>query len=215
MTPAPPLVLAAHGSTDPRFADVISSLASLVAKSRPGLDVRIGYLEHGPPDLLSVAEPGCVVVPVLLTSGFHVRSDIPAQAPQSIIAQAVGPDQRITTILARRLQAAGWQRESPLVLAATGSSDLRGLADVHQVARDLGDELGLEVTAAFLSDGEPSLADTPAAAVASYLLAPGHFADEVARCGAPIVAAPLGADPLIAEIVADRYDAAWQVRVGR
>jgi sirohydrochlorin ferrochelatase len=145
---------------------------------------------------------------VLLSSGFHVRSDLPAQAPHCTIAAAVGPERRITTILATRLRDAGWQREMPVVLAAAGSSDLRALADVHQSARDLGDELGLAVTAAFLGEGEPRLSDIPAAAVASYLLAPGHFADLVARCGAAIVARPLGADPLIAAIIVDRYDAA-------
>jgi sirohydrochlorin ferrochelatase len=203
-----PLVLAAHGSTDPRFAEVVDSLAVLVTGMRRGLDVRIGYLQHGPPELNAVAEPGVVVVPLLLTSGFHVRADIPAQAPGATISQAVGPDRRLTNLLVRRLGEAGWQREHPVVLAAAGSSDPRALADVHQVARDLGDEIGREVTAAFLSDGEPRLSEVPAMAVATYLLAPGHFADRVVECGAPIVAGPLGSDVVLAEIILDRYDVA-------
>jgi len=201
----PPLVLAAHGSTDPRFAEVIEALAEQVAASRPLLDVRVGYLEHGP-DLPSVSEIGCVIVPVLLSSGFHVRTDIPARASGAAVAKAIGPDRRLTTVLVRRLQAAGWKRERPLVLAAAGSSDLRARADVHQMARDLGDEVGMDVPAAFL--GEPDHTLAGAAAVASYLLAPGHFAAAIAECGAAIVAEPLGADPLIAEIILDRYDAA-------
>jgi len=152
------------------------------------------------------AEIGAVIVPVLLTSGFHVRSDIPDRAGGARVATAVGPDRRITTILVRRLSEAGWQRERPLVLAAAGSTDLRALADVHQMARDLGDEVGMDVPAGFLSDHDPVLSS--AAAVASYLLAPGQFADAVAECGAAIVSKPLGADPLLAEIILDRYDAA-------
>lgn len=42
-------------------------------------------------------------------------------------------------------------------------------------------------------------------AVASYLLAPGHFQDILARCRADLVAQPLGDHTLVAEIVADRF----------
>jgi sirohydrochlorin ferrochelatase len=202
---APPLVLAAHGSTDARFAEVIESLAALVAAQRSEVDVRIGYLDHGTP-LETVADTSCVVVPVLLTSGFHVRADIPSRTDATVTA-AVGPDHRLTTLLIQRLREAGWQDERPLVLAAAGSSDDRAIADVQQTARDLGDELGMEVPAAFVGGAEPRLGDMTAAAVATYLLAPGRFVDTVAESGAAIVAAPLGADPLIAEVILDRYEA--------
>jgi sirohydrochlorin ferrochelatase len=205
MAAAAPLVLAAHGSTDARFAAVVESLAALVASRRGDLDVRIGYLDHGTP-LETVAEASCIVVPVLLTSGFHVRADIPRRTDSTVTA-AVGPDHRLTTLLVQRLREAGWRNERPLVLAATGSTDDRAIADVHQTARDLGDELGMDVPAAFVGGAEPRLSEIPAAAVATYLLAPGRFVDAVAASGAAIVAAPLGADPLIAEIILDRYDA--------
>jgi sirohydrochlorin ferrochelatase len=209
VTSPTPLILAAHGSADPRFATVLESLASLITGRRPELVVRIGYLEHGPPNLRDVAGPDCVVVPVLLSSGFHVRHDIPEQAPDSIVTPAVGPDRRLTTALNRRLHEAGWHGERPVMLVATGSEDARAQADVHQSARALGDELGMEVSAAFLSAGEPLLTEVaPPAAVVSYLLAPGHFADVLAATGAAIVTAPIGADPVIAEIILDRYDAA-------
>jgi sirohydrochlorin ferrochelatase len=201
-----PLVIAAHGSADPGFTHVVDSLASLVGGLRPGLDVRTGYLEHGT-DLASVADGDCVVVPLLLTGGFHARADIPARV-DGVVTQPVGPDHRLTVVLELRLRESGWRGERPLVLAAAGSSDQRALADVHQTARDLGDLLGLDVPAGFISSGDPLLCDLEARAVATYLLAPGRFADAVDRCGADIVAAPLGAHPLIAEIVLDRYDAA-------
>jgi sirohydrochlorin ferrochelatase len=193
---AAPLVVAAHGSTDPRFAEVIESLAALVAGLRPALEVRIGYLDHGPD--LGVAAAGGVTVPVFLARGYHVHTDVPAVA--DLVAPAVGPDPRLATVLADRLREAGWNG-GPAVLAAADSSDPRALADVRQMAADLGAVLGAEVSAAFVSE----LPD--ADAVASYLLAPGAFADRIATCGARIVSAPLGADPLIAEIILDRYDA--------
>lgn len=206
MSVTPPLVLAAHGSADPRFGEVVESLAALVATSRPDLVVRTGYLEHGV-GLESVTEARCVVVPLLLTSGFHLRHDLPRRAA-GVIARPIGPDRRLVTVLVQRLREAGWDRQQPLVLAATGSADPKALADVHQTARDLGDELGLDVPAAFVSDGSPSLSEVYAEAAASYLLAPGRFADAVAAGPASIVSAPLGAHPLIADIVLDRYDVA-------
>lgn len=201
-----PLVIAAHGSADPRFAEVVDALAGHVRDLRAGLEVRVGYLEHGI-DLGSVTDPDCTVVPLLLTGGFHARTDIPARV-SGTVTQPVGPDHRLTLVLGHRLREAGWRGEHPLVLGAAGSSDQRALADVHQTARDLGDLLGVDVPAGFVSTGEPLLTDLEARAVATYLLAPGRFADAVDRCGAELIAAPLGPDPLIAEILLDRYDAA-------
>jgi sirohydrochlorin ferrochelatase len=45
-------------------------------------------------------------------------------------------------------------------------------------------------------------------AVASYLLAPGHFQDQLAGAGADWVTAPLGGHPAVAGLVIDRYRAA-------
>jgi sirohydrochlorin ferrochelatase len=44
--------------------------------------------------------------------------------------------------------------------------------------------------------------------IASYLLAPGFFHDQLAKAGADAVTAPLLPAPVIAQIVLDRYDAA-------
>jgi sirohydrochlorin ferrochelatase len=206
----PRLVLTAHGSTDPRFADVVDAVAARVRDLRPGLDVAIGHLEHGPP-LAGVVTPGCVVVPLLLSSGYHVRSDIPTQAPGAVVARAVGPDARLAQALADRLREAGWSG-GPVVLAAAGSADERALDDVREAARSLADRLGAEVRAAFVSAGSPRLADLTPRAVASYLLAPGVFQDALSGSGAPVVAAPIADHPALAEIVLDRYDeAAGQV----
>jgi hypothetical protein len=56
-----------------------------------------------------------------------------------------------------------------------------------------------------VSAGKPRLGDLRPRAVASYLLAPGRFADTVAACGAAVVAQPIGAHRVLAEIVLDRY----------
>ena len=204
-----PLVLIAHGSSDRRFDDVVQAVAARVRELRPQLEVRVGYLEHGPPSVPDVASDG-VLVPLLLASGFHVLRDLPSQAPGSMVSPAVGPDDRLAIALRDRLHEAGYDGTAPVVLAAAGSSDERALDDVRTAASQLADVLDVDVTAAFVSAGSPSLAEalaaTPGAAVASYLVAPGAFHDAVAATGASIVSAPMGDHPAVAEVVLSRYD---------
>lgn len=203
-----PLVLAGHGSSDPRYAEVMAGLATRLATLRPRLEVRIGYLDHGPPVLADVCAADCVVVPVLLTNGYHAHIDIPTQAHGALVAAPVGPDPRLARVMADRLRAAGWGGAQPVVLAAAGSVDPRALDDARTAAGHLARELGVSVDVAFVGSGEPRLPDVPAAAVASYLIGPGRFADAVSARPAPVVAAPLGAHPLIADVILDRYDLA-------
>jgi hypothetical protein len=44
--------------------------------------------------------------------------------------------------------------------------------------------------------------------IASYLLAPGFFHDQLGKAGADVVTEPLLPSPVLAEIALDRYDAA-------
>jgi sirohydrochlorin ferrochelatase len=202
----PRLVLAAHGSSDPRFGEVVEAVAAQLRALRPGLEVSVGYLEHGPPCLPAVVEPGCVVVPLLLSSGFHVRTDIPEQVPGAVVADAVGPDPALSVALGERLAEAGWDGRAPVVLAAAGSADERSLDDVRTAASLLADHIRVDVRVAFVSAGEPRLRDMSPEVVASYLIAPGAFHDAVLAAGAAVVAAPIGAHPVVAEVVLRRYD---------
>ena len=206
-----PLVIAAHGSADPRFDEVVSSIAAQVRRLRPDLDVRVGYLEHGPTLLAEVVDAGCVVVPLLLTSGYHVRVDIPAQVSGVTIAIAVGPDAALAIALADRLFEAGYDGRGAVVLAAAGSSDPRANTEVNDAARHLAARLDVDVTCAFLSASSPRLDEVNPQVVSSYLLAPGAFHDAAIATNAPLVSAPLGAHPVLAELVLARYDAAAQV----
>ena len=203
---APPLLIVAHGSSDPRFAAVVQTVAARVRALAGPVDVRTGYLEHGPPLVGDVAEPGAVAVPLLLSAGYHVRVDLPAQAPGVRVSAAVGPDPRLADVLAQRLREAGYAG-GEVTLAAAGSADPRSLADVQSTAEQLAQVLGEPVRPAYVSAGQPRLADLHPRAVASYLLAPGQFADAVSACGATVIAQPIGAHRVLAEIVLDRYRA--------
>ncbi|HEX3908784.1 MAG TPA: CbiX/SirB N-terminal domain-containing protein [Mycobacteriales bacterium] len=203
---APRLVIAAHGSRDPGFAAVVEDLAGQVRRARPDIDVRVGYLDHGPP-LADVATPGAVVVPLLLSSGYHVTVDIPAQSAGCRIAAAVGPDDRLVTVLLSRLREAGWTAGTPVVLAAAGSSEELALQQVRDIGTRLAVKLqGASVTVAFISAGTPLLSDIPQPqAISSYLLAPGQFSRAIENAGAAVVGAPIGAAPELAEVILDRY----------
>lgn len=207
-----PLLIVAHGSRDPRFAEVVSTVADLVRRLDGSLDVRVGYLEHGPPAVPDVASPGAVAVPLLLSAGYHVRVDLPGQAPDVVVTDAVGPDPRLAVALAERLREAGWDGVGPVTLAAAGSADPRSLADVRVAAEQLAAQVGVAVEPAYISSGEPRLADVRPRVVASYLLAPGVFHDAVAACGAEIVSGPIGSHPALAEIVLDRYRSTGRFR---
>lgn len=208
------LVLAAHGSADPRYPWVIEAIAGAVRRTLAGrgevtvTSVEVGYLDHCLPRLADVVRPGDVVVPLLLSSGYHAAVDIPAMVPADArVTATLGPDPRLADICAERLRESGWQpRRGPVVLAAAGSSDPQAARDVATVAETLGDVLSVEVIPAFLSAAGPRLEEVVggAAAVASYLIAPGRFADQAAASGAPIVSPVLGAHPLLAEIILDR-----------
>jgi len=88
---------------------------------------------------------------------------------------------------------------------------------LRAAAHRLAVRLARPVTPAFAGSGTPSLAEAldrlrsgPAVrvAVASHLLAPGHFHSRLMSAGADLVSAPLGADPDVAALVWHRYDEA-------
>ena len=191
------LVLAAHGSADPRYPAVFDWIAARIVGNRPDLDVVVGYLDHCTPRLAELPTEGAVVVPMLLGSSFHLTVDIPSAAPDAIIAAPIGPDAWLMAVVADRLTEAGWTAGTPVTLAAAGEV---GLADAASLLAEL---IGVAVTPVLVGS-EPIRGE----AVATYLLAPGHFADLIGACQASIISAPIGADPRVAEVAMKRYDAA-------
>lgn len=222
----PALLAVAHGSRNPAAADVIRKLARQVGRLAPMLDVHVAFLGHAEPSLpeeLSAAGSGAVIVPLLLSSGYHVSADIAGAATSAgaRVAAPLGPDQLLLIALTARLAEAGVRGDTPVVLAAAGSSDPAAAADVEQQAALLADQLKVPVLAAYLSAARPTVAEAVARlreqtgrpiAVATYLLAPGHFSDQLEACGADWVTDPLGGHPALAGLVIDRYRTAVKAR---
>ena len=212
------LIAAVHGTRSAVGAATSAALVSLVRSLRPDLDVDVGYLDVQHPRLSSVlaARTGpAIVVPVLLSGGYHVVDDIPSTAASASravrVARHLGPDPVITRVLVERL--------SPYVadtIALVGSPSTRPSAgrDLADAAALLADAVDrpvhpLTVDASLAS----ALAILPGrVAVASYLLGEGFFHDTLrasaARARAVAVTDPLGTHPAIAALIAQRYDEA-------
>ncbi|XIG77119.1 sirohydrochlorin chelatase [Streptomyces sp. SGAir0957] len=223
---SPTLVLVAHGSRDPRALATVRELVARVREQRPLLDVRLAHIELNEPlvgDVLGKLAGRAVLVPLLLSRGHHVKSDLPRAADAAghvvtRVAGPLGPHPLLVDVLRDRLVESGWDGRGGIVLAASGSRDPDADVDVRRVATSLGSRLGVPVVPAYASGGGDGVVAARRelagrgchpSALASYFTAPGRFATEAAEAfGGGCVAAPLGAHPALARLVLHRYDRA-------
>ncbi|MBC9716124.1 sirohydrochlorin chelatase [Streptomyces sp. TRM66268-LWL] len=235
---APALVLVGHGSRNPATLATVKALRERVRELRPELAVRLGHIEIDEPllpdTLAALAAEGttdAVLVPLLLSRGFHVKHDLPAAARAAAlrtrIAEPLGEHPLLIEALYDRLVEAGWpaegqltdriRRGSGVVLAAAGSRDPESSAGTRRIAGQLAERLGVPVVAAYACAAAPAV---PAAiralaargrhrvAIASCFTAPGRFAADCAKAAPWIASAPLGTHPAVARLLLHRYDQA-------
>jgi sirohydrochlorin ferrochelatase len=227
------VLLVAHGSSDPRAAAATRALTRAVAAQRPGLDVRCAFLDHAGPrpgeQLFAFAALGherAMVVPLLLTSAYHNRVDLPAVLES---ARADGLRMHVTTTRVLgdgtpALLLSALRRLLPpvsydgVVLAAAGTRDDLARHSVDVAAGALGALLGVPCHAAYASGSPVTGAVAVDAlrargcariAISSYFLAPGRLHDLVvgsahAAGALSPVAPPLGANLDVARLVVSR-----------
>jgi sirohydrochlorin ferrochelatase len=173
-----------------------------------------------------------VVVPLLLGSAYHARVDLPALVDEVTagrpglrisISDVLGIDPVLESVAHDRLTETGADFSDSglgLVLAAIGSSNASANAAVARLAERWQALHGVPVVPAFASTAKPDIPgaiaklrahDAERIAVASWFLAPGLLPSRVARLAreadpAVLLAAPLGPDPRVAELVLSRYD---------
>ncbi|MGC3993961.1 MAG: CbiX/SirB N-terminal domain-containing protein [Propionicimonas sp.] len=213
----PALVVAVHGTRSDAGQAVAHGLAEAVADRLPGIEVHVGWADVLSPTLTETLAglDEAVVVPCFLTAGYHVTSDLPAAVDaaggRARLTGMIGP--ALLAAVADRLAEAGDPADA-VVLAAAGSKRRRSVAEVAAAARALSAVIGRPVVPAYLTAAEPGVGDAVAAlraagharvAVASYLLAPGVFADRLHEAGADVVSAPIGVHPLVVEAVLSAY----------
>ena len=216
---APRLLLAAHGTESGAGSRTLTAFRDALAAARPGLEVALCFLDVARPSLaeaLAAAPDGkpTVVVPLLLSTGYHVQTDIPAVVggrPHVLVTPHLGPDPLVVEAVADRLPASGART---VALVGVGSSRPAAAAELRTAAALLARRLGLPVTPLTLAaDITDALRALPApVAVGAYLLAEGRFsvrlAEQARTAGAVAVSPPLGAHPALVRLVLSRYDAA-------
>ena len=213
------IILASHGTDNPIGAASIRALVEAVAAALPQHRVLETFVDVQQPQVAQVlaealaawpAEP-VIIVPLLLSTGYHVRQDITdavaaSASPNVSVTPALGPSPELTNLLLQRLREVGWKGTDLTVLAVAGSSDAAAVEECKLVHLELQEALReIEITnrleLGFLSAVDPRLKDlipklkfqNPRArfTVANYLLADGFFNGLANKAGAHLVAQPL------------------------
>jgi sirohydrochlorin ferrochelatase len=224
---SPVLIATAHGTRSAVGSATVAALVEEVRRARAGLDVRIAFVDVAEPflaDVVTSVDGPLIVVPVLLSRGYHVRVDIPQALAGRALATAtlaLGPDPAVSRALAERLaaaRAAGVRAGEQIVLVATGSSDPDAAEDLAVAAADLAALMHTPVHAAVMSGPGVPFAEAVASHgagtvdVVPYLLAEGVFYDrlrtESQALGVATVGDPIGAHPALVELILARYDRA-------
>lgn len=181
----PLLLTAAYHSK----ADIPAQLAAAVA-AHPGLDVVSGATLGPHPLLLAALERR------LREAGVAVDSAAERARTSVVLAAAGSSDPSanatIASLAARWRSARGWRAVVPAYASAPGPGSTVARPDeAVRVLRDGGADRVV---------------------VATYLLAPGYFADKIRGsalgAGADAVSGTLGAAPEVADVVLDRYRSA-------
>lgn len=231
----PALLAVAHGSRDPRSAATMAAVVADIAAARPGVTVRLAFLDLNAPtvdqvadDLAARGHTSVIVVPLLLGNAFHARVDLPAllaeaarRHPRLRLTQAdvLGADPQLIAALADRVVAAATGVAFPgglgIAVAAVGSRNAAANRRTAAVARRLAASTGVPTETCFATV-EPGI--TPAIdrlrargaeriVVAPWFLAPGLLTDRLLAAAPDVVHAEvIGAHPALTDVVWARYD---------
>jgi len=227
----PPLLLAAHGTSDQAGVDAFAALAGRVGKlaAADGTRVAGGFIELSAPalreavaDLAAASEGPMVAVPLMLSAAGHAKGDIPAALARErprhqgltwIYGRPLGPHPALIDLLDRRVAAVGGSTSPAVLVVGRGSTDPDANADVVKTARLLweGRDYPLAETA-FVSLARPDVAEglercrllgARRIVVARYFLFPGVLPDRVAEQAAAYAAAHPELDIRCADVLGD------------
>lgn len=151
------VLLVAHGSRSAAGQDEMARLTALVAAAAPGLGVDMGYLEMSDPPagealdrLASTGARRVAVVPLMLLSAGHAKSDVPAVVMEGRLrhpglelhyGRPLGIDQALVALARQRILAAGGESLA-LAVFARGTSDPDANADACKASRLLAEATG-------------------------------------------------------------------------
>ncbi|MFB9314354.1 sirohydrochlorin chelatase [Nocardioides plantarum] len=211
------LVTVAHGTRN-LAGNEIARLVAAAAAVRLGWPARASFVELSEPlfaDVMVEAEGPTIVVPLLLSTGFHMRTDLPEAVEKAsvpvVLGAPLGPDPLLAEAQVARLLEAGAVAGQRVVLVAAGSTDEAATRDQLAAVALLSRAWNGPVELATLSGHGSRPADVvrPGDAVSPYLLSPGFFHDRIRReCpDAAVVAEVIGAHELVVDLVVARASA--------
>lgn len=199
---SPAYLLVAHGSRDPRPAQIVDHLADVMAARLGGHPVGTAALDCQPQPLHEQLQRFCQqvqrpvqILPLFLLPGVHVKEDIPEEVAiarshlpdsQTIeILPYLGSHEGLSQVLREQIQAQpdcqAW------ILLAHGSRRPGGNAPIEALAAQLPEQVGRPVRPAYWSV-EPSLetqlddyqqAGYERVGVLPYFLCPGGLTDAI------------------------------------
>jgi len=154
------LLLVAHGSRSAAGQTEMQSLAQSVATMTPSIPVELGFLELADPPasvaldrLVAAGATRIGVVPLMLFSAGHSKSDVPAVVlhardchPDVVIryGRPLGVDHSLVLLARQRVQAVDGDG-LPLVVLGRGTSDPEANADGYKASRLLAEATGAPV----------------------------------------------------------------------
>lgn len=179
------VVVIAHGSPDPRHSGSVSRLGQRLT-SATGFPTQVSFLEHDVPTaadtLTRPAEPDTttIVVPLLLTAGFHWHSDIPAVVAHAGSRSVLLPPPHPVLFRDAVVDLVG--SAGHVVLASAGSSRPEIVTRFAALADSLvTPDRAVDVC---LSPTEIARTARPGSVVVPVLTADGLFADRIRRTAA-------------------------------
>jgi sirohydrochlorin ferrochelatase len=227
----PRLVTVAHGTRSTDGNEVARSITAQASRRLGGVPSVASYVElclPGFEKVMAANEVPTVVVPLLLSTGHHMRHDLPTaiarSQPPVRMSRPLGPHPLLAEVMCLRLRAAGARRGDPVVMVAAGSNDPDADIDLAAAGRMLRARWGAPVRVATVGGNGRSPVDVIAearadgrVAVAPYLLARGHFEQRIKALATVLrvssIAEVLGAHPLVADLVVRRYRALAAARL--
>jgi len=199
-----------------------------------------------PQAMRALGRANVTVLPLLLTAAYHSKTDIPrvlagmAREFPVTYGAPLGPHPLLLNALERRLGEADplgpagladpvRRAQTGVVLAAAGTTDPEANAAIARLAARWQARAGWFAVRPASAAATTSSSPAPAEAVtgllragarrvlvATYLLAPGLFADRIRAsalaAGAAAVSPALGAAPEVAEVLLDRFQEAGALR---
>lgn len=218
------LFACSSGSADPAERAALGALVNAVRRDAPSVDVRDTPVEALASD--TSWPPVRVAVPLALTDGSDVAAALAIarrSEPSLVVARALGPDWSLAEIVVERLIEAGARKDDTIVLGVAGSTDESAIEGYSRAARLVSAVWGGPVHIGSIGGRDTPLTDAVDIAraygrrvvVASYVLAPGRYADMLRHCGADLVTAPLldgpVPDPRLSDLVVTRFHQALGV----